>query len=678
MTPTASRRLTAVLALSIVFLTGCGDSDPSATAAPAAGAAVAADRGVAVSKASELAGAWYRDGAADGTVGLEFAPDGKLTVLIADGRPAPSQQTVDYALLEDGRLRLTLPGNASMTQVLQCNRNGSTLTIALETSGFADGMVEGSYTKLAGQTIAARYAQVRQENEQRLAALVEKVREFLNQPDLVMVPTDASPAVPVALNVKGGPDVWTGSAILAGNNMAYEREARIGLDPFEPNSNKPLTLRCQLGGLIGPPGLRPVQPEQIVFTVESKGDTLDIRDGTARTLRIDKNTSDKLSGAYAEAVRKQRERIAAAHAKLGALVLAELRQPNNPRPRRIALMRMPDKDLYRFADLRNATGPLLANHFVGDLSLVLQNDETFLASPQMPGQAYRVSSEGSGLKLELIANNLATPLTITRSFTAEQLAAKRAEIASFVAGLKQKPLSLVGQFYQSYTYENGYVRPIRLELSSPDGKSLAGTMHSDAMAQSLPIRGTIGESVLGLILNFEVAKPGAQVVRFEEGGTFTASLDLEDGTPMVVGQVKPGDGSNRLELAPPSPQRTAELQKQLENHLAAGGTFKWARTGNTGGSNEVLTLTLQSDNSGALTGTVGFRRSTAPLTGKVTTEEGIVVLDLTIAETPPKSVATGTMRLWVVPYGDTFYLSGIGRWAPKNEARFICYGPAEK
>jgi hypothetical protein len=622
-------------------------------------------------------GAWYRNDAVTGTIGLEFTADGKLSILIADGRPAPSQQTVDYTLLDDGRLRLTPPGDAGLTQVLQCNRNGPALTIALETSGFADGMVEGTYTRLAGQTIAARFAEVRQENEQRRGALVEKVRHFLSQPGLVIVPLDESPAHRAALNVQGGPDVWTGKAVIEGNNMAYEREAQVSLDPADPDSNRPITVRCQLGALTGPPGVRPVTPEQVVFTVESKGDALELREGAARALRHDKDVSEKLASAYAEAVRMQRERIDAAHAKLGALILAELRHGNNPRPQQIALMRIPGKDAYQLADLRNSAGPLMANSFRAELPLVLLNNEVFLGSPQTPGQSFRISSEGTALKLESITNSTATPLTITRTFTAEQMAAKRAEIAAFVDGLKEKPLNLVGQFYSSYTYENGYVRPIRLELSSPDGKALAGTFHSDAMAQSLPIRGTISESVLGLILNFDVAKP-AQIARFEEGGTFTASLELEEGRPAVLGQVKPGDGANRLELAPPSPQRSTTLKKQLEAHLAAGGTFKWARTGNTGGSKEVLTLTLQPSGGDAFTGTAGFRRTTAPLTGKITTEDGIVTLDVTIPESQPKAPGNGTMRLWVVPYGDTFYLSGLGRWAPENDVRFICYGPVRE
>lgn len=667
-----------VLAVSLSLLAGCDDSEsPAVTSGGAPAGAPVVDPGKAVAKANELVGTWYREGATEDTLGLEFGADGKLTVLIAEGSRAPSQQTVDYTLLDDGRLRLTLPGSPGTTQVFQCNRNGSALTIALETSGFADGVVEGTYTRLSGKTIVARFAEVKQEKQDQQVAAAKKVAEFLGQPGLAIVPADGGGpgSLRIALNVKGGPDTWTGTSFLEVAGTTYERQAQLTLSPPDPRSGALMTITCLLGPVTGPPGARPAQPEQLPFAVEMKGETLEIRDGAGRVMRIDREASDKLAAAYAEGVRKQREMIDAAHAKLGALVLAELPQPNNPRPQRFALMRVPDQDLYQLADLRNASGPLMASSFLAQLSLVLQNGETFLASPQRPGQAFRITGDTGALVLEQIANNLATPLTITKTLTAEQLAAHRAQVAALVAGLKEKPLSLVGQFYQSYTYENGYVRPIRLELSSADGKTLAGTMHSDAMAQSLPVRGTISESVLGLVLNFEAVK-NAQIVRFEEGGTFTASLDLEEGKPVVVGQVKPGDGANRLELAAPSPQRTEALRKQLEAHLAAGGVFKWARTGNTGGSNEMLSLTLQSDGQGNLTGTGGFRRSTAPLTGKITTEEGFVMLELSIPETPPKTVASGTMRLWVVPYGETFYLSGVGHWAPAKEARFVCYGPA--
>ena len=665
------RSLLLVTCLSILAVAGCDDSTSKSGAAQAESAK--ADPGKAVSNNSQLVGMWYRDGEIADPVGLEFSADGKVSAVAISGSNA-GEVTLKYDLLEGGRLRLAVPGSESMTQVILANVNGSTLTIKPETGSLLD-MGEGTYTRLpAGKTIVARHKERLGEIAKERAALAETLGKFLNQPGLAIVPADGAPgSLHVALNGKADAGNWTGVALLEVAGTTFERQAQIFI-----NRTDPPTLVCTLGAVTGPPGAKPMQPESFTFGATTKDGKLELRDNAAHLLKPDASVNEKLLVSYAAGIKKQRDAMDGFHAKLGTFIYAEEPANGNQRIMKVALLREPGKDLYKVAQVQGSISTLVPASFNFPFQVVLQNGEPELQNAQ--GQMIRISKAEGGKagEIEVAMDGFIRPMKVSTLLSADELDARQKELATFVSGLKATPVKIGGVFYQSYTYEHGYVRPVELTLSSPDGKALTGSYGTKVFDVDLPIAGQISPTLLGLVLKFQTAGDAAlRGQRWDEGGTFTAELQLVDGKPVLSGKVAPGDGANRLDLAAPNAQATAALRKQLDDHLKAGGAFVWARTGNTGDAREVSKLILKSDDAGKITGTAGFRKSEAPITGAIQTIDGFTVIDLTIPETPPKSVATGTMRLWVVPYGDGFYLSGMGKWSPDNKPRAVCYGQAK-
>jgi hypothetical protein len=121
------------------------------------------------------------------------------------------------------------------------------------------------------------------------------------------------------------------------------------------------------------------------------------------------------------------------------------------------------------------------------------------------------------------------------------------------------------------------------------------------------------------------------------------------------------------------------LRAKLQAHLQAGGKFTWSRSGNTGGSDEALALTLTDAGGGTLDGTVGFRRNrTGTVAGEIKEVDGFVTLALQVSASPGDAnpVATGPLQLWVLPFGDAIHLSGHSTWDRSDRLRFVSYAPA--
>lgn len=697
MRPSPRRPLLLIPGLVIVFsLAGCDGCDggrpPTADAGgtPVApgNSAVAADPGKPAS-ADQLAGAWFRIddpasetryGAVD-TIGVEFAPDGRLALIGRPmGREAPVEVTVKYTKLEDGRIRLTTDASALISSVMQCNLNGDTLTITPETSSQALGFDGGQFQRLPkGKTIVARYRERVQEQQAEAAALGQKLDAFLKQPNLAIVPAEGGGvgSTRIALNLKPNGGSYAGTAYLTVADTTFERQAQLYAQP----QNQPPTVTVNLGPVTGPPGAKPMQQETLTFAASAgKDGAIALRDDRAQALRVDADATKQLTDAYAAGIKKQRDVLDAFHAKLGMLVLAEGEaRPNQP-PQRVALLRVPDKDQYVLAAYQGSEATLMPAHFTQPYVVMLHQGEALLVSPQT-NQILSILGEGTDRRFEGMVNGTPTRAKITQTMTLDDLKARQAAIKTFLDGMKATPVALVGQYYESYTYDQGKVTPSRLELSSPDGKTLAGTYQGECYGAEFPVSGEATPTLLGLAVKYvapaNYKRPDA---RFVESFPCTAIVDLADGKPTLTGRFQNGDGAGRLELRPADDgTRAAALRKQFDAALASGGAFKWARTGSTGASSEMLTITLKpGDSAGTLTGTGGFRRATSPITGTIAEDKGQLVIDLTVPETtPPKTPGSGKVRLWVLPYGDQIYLSGYREWKGDQGKTFVCFGTAQ-
>jgi hypothetical protein len=678
-------RLGLVVCFLALPLAGCNDD----SASTGGGTTPVAEATTPVADASGLNGSWYRTTppVADEPVGVEFSGGKRASFVLSDGGPQVGEITFDYELLDGGRIRLTAAGNPMATMVMVAKQNGSTLTLEPETRNDLLDLAGGTFAKLpAGQSIAARHAERIKEVAAERAALRDKLVQHLGQGGFAIVPADGGGvgSFRAALDLKpASAGQWNGTAYHAAGDLTVAREAAMGV-ANGPDGNAAVIV--QLGAVTGPPGAPPLRPEQFVFVAGGSPDAITLT-GEGRTLKVDPQVGQTLTEQYAAAVKKQREAIDAFHQSLGHFVTleGELAPPNAPPTARkteakFALLRVADQDVYQFASY-NARTPLVPAAMGRRATVLLAQGKPILRTDA--NELFVPASDGSADAMDVQASGQVGRLKMTRRMTAEQLAAHQQKLEAFVKQMSTQPLALTGWFNQSVGYDNGYLRPARLTLNCADGKTLAGTYHCDGIAMDLPITGEIAPTMLGLVMKVVVPRAPAGTVpggAMDESGTFTLECLLDGDRPVVTGRVNPGDGNNRIELSTPSPDSAKALRDQLLAHLSAGGKFAWAKTGSTGGSDEVLGLTLRDAGNGKLEGAAAFRRDrTGPLTGTISEADGMLVIQVAVAATEgdARPVATGPMTLYVIPNGETFHLSGHSTWDKQDRRRYVSYAPAK-
>lgn len=654
------------LVLIALVLAGCGDGGSGADG-------VAPVAGKPVTRASQLEGTWFRRGdlSSDHLVGIEVVPGGGTITFVSAGARGMQEVTFPFVLLEGGRIRVTHPQYPTESQVAVIKVDGSALALEPETKSRAIGMIAAEFDKLSGKTLRQRLEERIVEIQAEREAMRQDLAAFLRQPHLVLVP-DGGAAARIAIDATG-PDGLVAYQRVGATVIA--RRAQLGIDTAEDGSP---VAGLQLGMVLGPPGAVDISGELIRLTPRRVGGNRIAIASMSATLRDDSALHASLARDYDALLQARRQIIDAFHAKVGHFLFLES-PPGNPNvaPEQLAFLRIEDEDAYRVASLR-ANNLLMPGSFSGAAVIQLANDEPRLrtnthqvfADPDDPTGAFIVASR-AGTERFVTLNRL----------TRDELAERRAGLNALIEKMKTQPLHLVGAYQSS---ERGYLRPARFSLASPDGKALLGTFHSDGIALELPATGEVEESMLGLVFKVAVPRPSPHVVpggTFTEAGTFTLDLELEGDSFKVTGRVQPGDRTNRITLAPPSTASLAALRGLFRDHLQAGGRFVWDRTGSTGGSDEVLSLTLGADgDADRVTGTVGFRRDqTAPVVGRLLEADGLLVLDLTVQARPDargRPGVAGPMRLYVTPIEETFQLSGHSTWTDQTRTRYVSYAPA--
>ena len=215
----------------LLTLSGCGESGEKPAAAPVGAAARGAAKEVEqplkgrdVSRASELVGVWMRTSEGE-LLGLEFLKNDQVIVTLGRGSP-PAAMTMNYTLLDGGRLSLVAGGGA--TTLYQTTRNKDMLELTPETAGA--GSRPQRFLKLAsGQTLTdglkARAAELDQERMARAQAL----GRLLKQEGLIIRPPE------------GGTEAWVAAlAIADSSDVGVGFEGTLTLDP---NINRADVLR---------------------------------------------------------------------------------------------------------------------------------------------------------------------------------------------------------------------------------------------------------------------------------------------------------------------------------------------------------------------------------------------------------------------------------------------------
>lgn len=661
-----------VVAISVAVLgpAGCGEGDPQAGASSTDGSSATVS-GKPVTDANQLSGAWFRRGdlSGDHLVGIEFSPDGKtLTFVSADGRGI-HEATFPYTLLDGGRIRVTHPQHPTQSQVAVIKVDGLAMSLEPETQSRHVGMIDASFDRLSGKTIAQRLEERVVEIQAEREALRARIAAFIEQPNLVLVHDDAGDVARVALE--------TGDH---GRQIAYQRigdlvvARQAQLVTANQNDGAP-TAVLQLGPVVGPPGAGVAQNESVRFTVEpGRGDAVSLVANGTR-LREDASLHQTVKRDYEAIVQARRAVIDAFHDQIGhfLLIQAEPTRPNAP-PDRMAFLRVDGEDAYRSALVYgtailmpgNLSQPAAVQLTSGNKAVLMTNSHQIVPEAGGPAGSFIVSTRSGGQRF-----------TTLHRMTREEFEARQAQCTALVAEMKNRPLNLVGVYQSS---NNGRLRPVRLTLTSADGKALEGSFSSDALKAELAVTGTVEASMLGLVLKVMVPRVSMHEVpdQMTEAGTLTLNLEFDGDVPVVTGRSQPGDSENRFTLAPPSAENLARLRRAFQDHLKAGGQFKWDRTGTTGGSDEMLTITLTANGADGVTGTAGFRRdASSPVTGRLSEADGLLVLDLTVQPTDPgnRSMGSGPVRLYIIPFEDTFHLSGHSTWAGATRTRYVSYAP---
>ncbi len=243
------RALTAffVIALLLSYAVGCnGDS-----AAPASvgkdGAPVAVPfKGKDLGDSSQLLGAWAST--TDGELaGIEFMKDGKA-LLNADGSGGV---TVDFSVLDGGRLSLIMPGGATI--VHEAKLGGDQLELKSDRNLLTGGGTQRFEKLKSGKTIAQAMKERREQKAKEYRERAAALEAFLKQPGLVLAVSESGPGAPPAIALE------LSQPGMAFSGKAWHDDKPPHLDAISGQlvlneQNQAAQVTVQLGQRLQPPG----------------------------------------------------------------------------------------------------------------------------------------------------------------------------------------------------------------------------------------------------------------------------------------------------------------------------------------------------------------------------------------------------------------------------------------
>ena len=189
-----------------IAISGCGSKDSSGGASSGEDASRPLS-GSPLSKPTQLVGTWFAVTEGGGFEGLEFTKEGKA--LLGDGSAGI---TVDYSLLEGGRLSLAAPGG--VTTVFETTLSGDQLELNGKGSLLLEGGTQRFRRLKPGETIADAQKERRAARAKAYQERVAALQTFLKQPGLVLAFADAGGAGPgpIALDVQPNASGFAGKA----------------------------------------------------------------------------------------------------------------------------------------------------------------------------------------------------------------------------------------------------------------------------------------------------------------------------------------------------------------------------------------------------------------------------------------------------------------------------------
>ncbi len=675
----------AVAALSIAtLLSACDKTEQPKPAAPASGKAASKPAeppaGRPASKASQLEGTWFRDDAGE-VLGLEFAKDGKVTITPVGMNSGAL--TLDFAMMEGGRVRLTNP--QGMTLMFTCAIDGSRMTF--EPEGGRGEFNCSKFVKLkSGQTLAQANQAKIQEIQQKHKALADGAAELLAKPNLAIVSADPKMNLSrFALDVKGQGGVFTGTAYVEGNTI-YARQAQVGIQPGGGIEQPPRVI-VNMGQVVGPPGMQQMPPETLTFRIEGEPGKLVLTDG-GHALRADADTFSTLTGKYKKDAEERQALVDAFAARFGAYTRleGEFRYPNNPnaKPRPVVwgVLRVEGKPAVMIADMTRDANPVPAA-FAQVAGVELADKKAYLGVPPALGGGALVPQESSDALV--LAGNVQGAQLILKSvqtMTKEQLLKRRADVAAFLDKTLASgtPYALSG-WYQTDDRPDTPIYPAQMTLANPGNRALTGSFGANWIGAMCEHTTKVTDTLLGAKLEFNASKVvKAETADLRGGPVGTIDLVWTDAGPTFVGVCKASNG-NVLTFFPATPERAASDRKKLEGAFARGVVFNARADGyNSGMRPATITLTPGAA-PGSLTGKAQFpvkRGGLADVSGTITERDGFAVVDLAFVA-KDQNARAGKLHLWTLTdptigggsASPLITLTGYADWDGSNPKHFM-------
>lgn len=608
---------------------------------------------------SQLIGSWYTDGVGD-TLGLEFSEDGKVVVTLVDplnDSAIGASIVIDYAVMEGGRVRLTMLGG--MSEVITCGFDDKGMSFVPRDQVLLHCT---HFVRIKGMSVEDAHKAKMAEAGKKAEAAGAGVRALLGKPNLALVSVDPRGRMDrFALELKGGPDVWTGVGYVEGN-VVIARQVQVSLQP-------PATVSVAFGPVVGPPGMGQMQPETFTLAAKGSGDKLDVTDGT-RALRSD-------AGAFKDLVERYKKVAAEREAAIGtfaepfgayARLDGELRYPGNPnapaRKMTLGLIRMEGKPAFLVADLSVDANPGPAAF---NKPAVIELAEGGAVLNMGNSQVLKAATDNGKTVLRGQMMGSEATLRIAESLTKEEVIKRRAAVAEFLDKTMQGGVTLSGRITED-DRDISAIHPLHFELKSDGQRNLSGAYFADSVGAKCEATGKAVETLLGARLEINANKV-LDDYGFRLGGrgpAFAINIMWAGGEPVMTGGYMGGGmNGNHLELNLGTPERVKQDRARLEQLLAAGTPVESrADADRPPGQPARLDLKIE-PLTGKVVGKATYAKNkrgveaTCDVTGEVQEKGGLVLLDLSLqAMNPPTGYGFGPMRLWVLPDKKGLLLSG--------------------
>jgi hypothetical protein len=636
-----------------LFLSACNKTEApkssGSSAQSGSGAAKAAEPppGRAVSKPDQLLGTWFRDDNGE-VLGFEFGKDSKVVITPVGG----GALTLDYAVMDGGRVRLT---NSGMTSIFNCSIDGSKMTFQPEGAGSFFNC--SKFVKLkSGQTLMQANQEKQQEIAKKQKEMSDAITKEIAKPNLSIVSADSKMRLDrFALDVKGTGGVLTGTAYVEFNPV-IARQAQVSLAPARSPEQWPGVV-VQMGQVTGPPGMHQMNAETLTFRAEMDGSKIRLTDG-GRLLTSDSDTFGELTGKYKKDAEARQAMVDAFAAKFGAYTRFEgqysyPQNPNaKPRPAAWAMLRVEGKPVLLIADLSRDSNPSPAAFGQQGAEVGIQDNKPYLAlSPSLGGGTLQPDPSGDTLTLVGDVQGQRLVLKGVQTMTKEQLAKRRADVAEFLDKTLASgtPYALCG-WYQTDDRPETPIYPAHMTLVNAGQRNITGDFGADWIGATCAHATKVTETLLGAKLAFDATK----VTKFDgdnfRGGPVgTIDLLWTDSGPTFTGVCKASNG-NVLTLFPATPDRAAADHKKLDAALARNVVFA-ARTDGYNSGMRPATITLTpGDGAGTLKGTAQFpvkRGGLSDVAGKITERDGFAVVELQFTA-KDQSGKSGKVSLWTL------------------------------